>query len=414
MNTLANKRILLGVTAGIAAYKSADLVRRLQDHGCTVQVVMTQSATEFVAPLTFQALSGREVRITTFDTAAEAAMGHIELARWADAILIAPCSANTLAKLAQGQADNLLTTLCLATDAPLAIAPAMNRLMWSNQATQENVATLIRRGVAIFGPGEGDQACGEVGAGRMLEPLQLVEQLAGLFMHKSLAGQQLLITAGPTREAIDPVRFISNHSSGKMGYALAAAAQEAGASVTLISGPVNLAAPEGIKLIRVESALDMYSQAMAQAQTADVFIACAAVADYRLAEPSHIKLKKNADTLELSLIKNPDILAEVAAMPKPPFTLGFAAETNDVASNAQLKLRRKSIDMIAANQVGDGLGFNADDNALDVFWQGGHRQLAKTAKNKLARQLIALLAERLSASQKEPKNNAQKTTAKNS
>jgi phosphopantothenoylcysteine decarboxylase/phosphopantothenate--cysteine ligase len=406
MNLLANKRILLGITGGIAAYKSADLVRRLKEHGCDVQIVMSEAATRFVTPLTFQALSGRPVRTDLFDAQAEAAMGHIELARWADAILIAPCSANTLAKLAQGAAGNLLTTVCLAGDAPLAIAPAMNRLMWDNAATRNNVAILKARSISIFGPASGQQACGETGEGRMLEPLELLELTGKLFRSDALSGKQVLITAGPTREAIDPVRFISNHSSGKMGFALAEAAHEAGAAVTLICGPVHQIMPEGVTRIDVESALDMHAAVLQRIHNSDIFIGCAAVADYRVADPATDKLKKSDDEKQLVLIKNPDILAEVAALDKPPFTLGFAAETDDLAHNAQLKLKRKNVNLIAGNLVGYGRGFNTDENTLEIFWRNGHVSLPQSTKAQLARQLIRILAEHYvsSINNKKPTN----------
>lgn len=394
MNTLANKRILLGITGGIAAYKSAELVRRLKDAGCDVQVVMAPSAVEFITPLTFQALSGRPVRTELFDRDAEAAMGHIELARWADAVLIAPCSANTLAKLAGGIADNLLTTLCLASDAPLAVAPAMNKLMWANSATRQNIEVLLNRGVHLFGPAAGEQACGEYGEGRMLEPATLVELTGQLFRHGALAGKHVVITAGPTCEAIDPVRFISNRSSGKMGFALAAAAVEAGASVTLVSGPVQLPTPDNVRRINVETALEMHETVMAHAKTADIFIGCAAVGDYRVAQPFPDKLKKTSDTLQLTLVKNPDILADVAALPTPPYTVGFAAETGNLEEYATRKLKQKSIHLIAANLVGadPARGFNADDNALEVYWHGGRESLPLMSKAKLARRLTALIA----------------------
>lgn len=398
MSILANKRILLGITGGIAAYKGADLVRRLKEAGCDVQVVMTAAAVEFITPLTFQALSGRPVRTDLFDREAEAAMGHIELARWADAVLIAPCSANTLAKLAQGVADNLLTTLCLASDAPLAVAPAMNRLMWGNPATQQNIKSLLNRGVRLFGPATGEQACGEHGEGRMLEPATLVELTGQLFRHGALAGKHVVITAGPTCEAIDPVRFISNRSSGKMGFALAAAVTEAGGSVTLVSGPVQLPTPDPVRRIDVETALEMHEAVMAQVQTADIFIGCAAVGDYRVAQPSRDKLKKTSDTLQLTLVRNPDILADVAALPAPPYTVGFAAETDNLDEYAMRKLNQKGVHLIAANLVGAGpaQGFNADDNALEVYWHGGRESLPLMSKTRLARRLTALIAARYS------------------
>ena len=397
MNTLINKRILVGVSGGIAAYKSADLVRRLKQQGCDVRVMMTPSAKEFITSLTFQALSGHPVRVDAFDPAAEAGMSHIELARWADAVLIAPCSASTLSKLAYGAADNLLTTVCLATDAPMAIAPAMNRLMWSNKLTQANIARLKENGVKIFGPGIGEQACGEEGEGRMLEPVELVELTGTLFQHQALAGKKILVTAGPTREAIDPVRFISNHSSGKMGYAIAVAAAEAGAAVTLISGPVNLSSPEYIKRVDVETAVEMQKTVMKKVQSADIFISCAAVADYRVAKPSRKKIKKKDDEQHIALVKNPDILAEVAGLPDAPFSVGFAAETDNLAKHAKAKLKAKGVNMIAANQVGKKKGFNVDENELHVFWHGGEKIFSLTTKNKLARQLIELVAERYSS-----------------
>ena len=396
MKELAQKRILLGVSGGIAAYKSADLVRRLRERGAEVQVVMTAAAREFVTPLTFQALSGRPVRTDTFDSAGEAAMSHIELARWADAVLVAPCSANTLGKITHGIADNLLTTLILATDALLLLAPAMNRQMWAQTTTQDNVKTLAQRGVHILGPAAGEQACGEHGEGRMLEPVQLADALEQSFRHQALSGLKLLITAGPTREIIDPVRFISNRSSGKMGYALARAAHEAGAAVTLISGPVNLASPDGIDTVQVESALDMHDAVMSRVATADIFISCAAVADYRVGEPAGSKIKKHAESIQLGLTKNPDILAEVAALPEPPFTVGFAAETEQLRDNARDKLLRKNCDLIAANTVGPQQGFDQEDNALTVIWRNGETELPNSSKDKLARRLLEIVAQRYS------------------
>jgi phosphopantothenoylcysteine decarboxylase/phosphopantothenate--cysteine ligase len=413
MNLLQNKRILLGVTGGIAAYKSVELVRRLRERGCEVRVVMTAGAQEFIRPLTFQAVSGQPVRTHLFDNEAEAAMGHIELARWADAILIAPCSAHTLARLAQGLAEDLLSTLCLAADCPLAIAPTMNRVMWGKEATQENLKLLQSRGIHVFGPDAGAQACGEVGEGRMLEALALVDAINGLFRAHSLSGCRILITAGPTREGIDPVRFLSNYSSGKMGYALANAAVEAGADVTLISGPVALAAPEGVKRIDVESAMEMHAEVMHKVQAADIFIACAAVADYRLAEPHVLKLKKDADILELKLVRNPDILADVAALTQPPFTLGFAAETDRLREHALSKLKQKGLNMIAANLVGPGKGFATDDNALQVYWAGGEREFSLMPKTKLARQLLALMS-KLYHTHKRPHAKKEKRTTENS
>lgn len=406
MQSLTDKKILLGISGGIAAYKSADLVRRLKEQGATVQVVMTQAATEFITPLTLQALSGRAVRISLLDANAEAGMGHIELARWPDLILIAPASADIMARLAQGCAADLLSTLCLATDKPIALAPAMNRLMWTNAATQANVATLQQRGFSIWGPDSGDQACGETGAGRMLEPLALRDQVQQAFTQhtvQSLTKQRVLITAGPTREAIDPVRYISNHSSGRMGYALAQAAVAAGAEVTLVSGPVALDTPANVQRIDVESTQQMLDAVLAQVANHSIFIAVAAVSDYRVANPAQQKIKKNAESISLQLERNPDILATVAALEDRPFCVGFAAETNQVAQYAQHKLQTKRLDMIAANRVGDGLAFGTDDNALHVFWQNGtalaEQILPKQAKSLLAQQLMTLIAQRFEDTQ---------------
>jgi phosphopantothenoylcysteine decarboxylase/phosphopantothenate--cysteine ligase len=393
-------RVLLGVSGGIAAYKSAEIVRRLRERGAEVQVVMTAGARQFVTPLTFQALSGRPVRSDLWDEAAEAAMGHIELARWADRILVAPATADFIARLAHGLADDLLATLCLATDVPISIAPAMNRLMWSNPATQANVALLRSRGVTILGPGVGDQACGETGPGRMLEPADLVETILAAAPVPTaadagvLAGRKVLVTAGPTRERIDPVRFITNRSSGKMGYAVAEAARDAGAEVVLVSGPVNLPAPPGVRRICVETAEQMMSAVNADLPDTDVFIAAAAVSDYRPVQVSSEKIKKTSDSLLLALSRTPDILATVAAGRPRPFVVGFAAETQNVERNALAKLEGKRLDMIAANQVGDGLAFDCDDNALTVYWPGGKRELPKAGKAMLAAQLIAVIAEK--------------------
>ncbi len=406
-------RILLGVTGGIAAYKSADLVRRLAERGAEVQVVMTAGAQRFVTPLTFQALSGRPVRADLWDESAEAAMGHIELARWADRVLVAPASADFIARLAHGLANDLLTTLCLATGAPVAVAPAMNRLMWANPATQANVATLRSRGVAVLGPGEGGQACGETGAGRMLEPADLVAALwpaappdgaaAGASsaatgaIRGALAGRKVLITAGPTRERIDPVRFITNRSSGKMGFAVAEAARAAGAEVVLVSGPVNVPTPAGVRRVDVESAEQMMQAVGAHLAGTDVFIAAAAVSDYRPVQAAAEKIKKTSDSMMLALSRTMDILATVAAGSPRPFVVGFAAETQDVERNALAKLEGKRLDMIAANQVGDGLAFDCEDNALTVYWPGGRRELDRAPKRRLADELVAVIAERLAA-----------------
>ena len=394
---MQGKRVLLGVTGGIAAYKSPDLVRRLREQGAEVQVVLTAGAREFVTAMTFQAVSGREVRSDLWDPEAEKAMSHIELARWADFVIIAPATADFIARLATGQADDLLTTLCLATDRPIALAPAMNRLMWANAATQANVATLKSRGIHVWGPGEGDQACGEVGAGRMLEPAQLAAFVATTLVPTGpLAGKRVLLTAGPTRERIDPVRFISNRSSGKMGFAIAAAAREAGAEVTLVAGPVNLATPPGVRRIDVESAADMLNAVMANLEGVDIFVATAAVADYRPACQVECKIKKTSESLDLKMERTVDILATVAARngKERPFVVGFAAETDSVAQYARQKLVKKNLDMIAANEVGHDKVFEKDDNALLVLWRDGRRELPHAPKVQLARDLVTLVSER--------------------
>jgi phosphopantothenoylcysteine decarboxylase/phosphopantothenate--cysteine ligase len=398
MRSMQGKRILLGVTGGIAAYKSPDLVRRLREQGAEVQVVLTAGAREFVTAMTFQAVSDREVRSDLWDPEAEKAMSHIELARWADFVIIAPATADFIARLATGQADDLLTTLCLATDRPIALAPAMNRLMWSNAATQANVATLRSRGIHVWGPGEGDQACGEVGAGRMLEPLQLAGLVAGkLAPSGPLAGKRVLLTAGPTRERIDPVRFISNRSSGKMGFAVAGAARELGADVTIVSGPVNLATPPGVGRIDVESAADMLDAVMKNIEGVDIFIATAAVADYRPASPVQCKIKKTSESMDLQMERTVDILATVAARAVRPLVVGFAAETDSVEQYARQKLHRKNLDKIAANEVGHDKVFEKDDNALLVLWRDGSRALPQAPKIALARDLLQLIAERYAA-----------------
>ena len=392
---MQGKRVLLGVTGGIAAYKSPDLVRRLRERGAEVQVVMTAAAREFVTATTFQAVSGRPVRTDLWDAAAEAAMGHIELARWADVVLIAPATADFLARLAMGQANDLLTTLCLATEAKVAVAPAMNHVMWSNPATQANVATLQQRDIGIFGPGAGDQACGEVGEGRMLEPLDLVDRVAAILPpgNGPLKGRRVLISAGPTRERIDPVRFISNRSSGKMGFAVAQAAREAGAEVVLVSGPVNLPTPPGIRRVDVESAAEMLAAVLREVEKTDIFISTAAVADYRPARPADQKIKKTTDTLDLCMERTSDVLATVAARQDRPFVVGFAAETENVEQNARLKLMKKNLDMIAANEVGHDKAFDCEDNQLIVLWRNGRQDLGKASKHELARKLVAAIAE---------------------
>jgi phosphopantothenoylcysteine decarboxylase/phosphopantothenate--cysteine ligase len=393
MSELSGKHILLGVTGGIAAYKSAELLRQLRQQGADVRVVMTAAAMEFVTPLTFQALSGHPVHTELLDPGAEAAMGHIELARWADVLLIAPATADFIARMTLGRANDLLSAVCLACDASLAVAPAMNRVMWDNPATRDNISTLKKRAVRVLGPATGEQACGEIGPGRMLEPAELVAALSGMFNTGVLAGQRVLVTAGPTREAIDPVRYLSNRSSGRMGYAVAAAVAEAGADVLLVSGPVSLATPARVRRIDVESAAEMHATVMHEITRSDIFIGVAAVADYRPETIAAQKLKKTAATLSLDLTANPDILAEVAALPDAPFTVGFAAETQAIDVNARGKLQAKNIDMIAANAVGQQQGFDRDDNALHVIWEQGEQQLGLTGKAKLARQLVAIIAE---------------------
>jgi phosphopantothenoylcysteine decarboxylase/phosphopantothenate--cysteine ligase len=394
-----SQRVLLGITGGIAAYKSAELTRRLMDREVEVQVVMTAAAQQFVTPLTFQALSGRSVRTDLWDPQAEAAMGHIELARWPTQIVVAPASADFVARLAHGLADDLLSTLCLASDVPITVVPAMNRLMWANPATQANIATLRERGVRILGPGAGDQACGETGPGRMLEPLEIVDAVLAQSKPSQgpLRGRKVLVTAGPTRERIDPVRFITNRSSGKMGFAVAEAARDAGAHVVIVSGPVNVATPWGLERINVETADQMLQAVQAQIADTDVFIAAAAVSDYRAQEIAPQKIKKTSDQISLPLTRTPDILATVAAGTPRPFVVGFAAETQNVERNALAKLAGKKLDMIAANEVGEGLAFDCDENALSVYWPGGGRELARAPKCTLAAELIALIAERYAA-----------------
>ena len=396
---MAAKRILLGITGGIAAYKSAELVRLLKKAGHEVRVVMTRGAEAFVTPLTFQALSGEPVRTSLLDPEAEAGMGHIELAKWADQVLVAPASADFLARLAHGMADDLLTTVCCATEAPIAVAPAMNQAMWKNHRTQRTMALLAEDPqIAIWGPDQGEQRCGDTGPGRMLEAASLAECVQQAFGEKTaglLAGQRLVITAGPTREPIDPVRYISNHSSGKMGYAIAGAAAQAGARVTIISGPVNLTAPKGVDVRPVVTAEDMLRESeRAVGEGCDVFIATAAVADYRPESCAGDKIKKTSDAMSLALVRNPDTLATIAARPDAPFTVGFAAETTDVARYATDKLQRKKLNMIVANDVSaPGLGFNSDDNAVTVFWPEGQKAIGPDSKHAIAATLVALIAE---------------------
>lgn len=403
MASLTNKRILLGVTGGIAAYKSADLVRRLRDAGAEVRVVMTAAAQEFITPLTMQALSGNPVHTDLLDSDAEAAMGHIELARWGDALVVAPTTADFLARLSHGEGSDLLSTLCLASKAPILLAPAMNQAMWANDATQANLSLLLSRGFRVVGPASGSQACGDVGLGRMSEVSEICDAVCNLFENGVLAGKKLVITAGPTREAIDPVRYISNHSSGKMGYALAQAAVEAGAQTVLISGPVNLPVPERVHFVQVESALDMHAAVMTHLEQTAVFIASAAVADYRPAQVESGKIKKSAKGLKLDFVENPDIVADVARH-EDIYVVGFAAETDNLLEHASEKLRRKKLAMIVANDVSrKEIGFNSDNNAVTVVHgdKGSNTgelkvlEIAETSKTQLARDLIQLISRNL-------------------
>jgi len=400
MQRLTNKRVILGITGGIAAYKSAELTRLYKNAGADVRIVMTDAATAFITPLTLQALSGNPVHTSLLDPEAEAGMGHIELARWADIIVIAPATADFIARLESGMANDLLTTLCLASDAPQVLAPAMNQAMWRSIHTQKNVESLQNRNITFWGPDSGEQACGDVGPGRMIEPQAISELTAKCFSNRLLSGRTVHITAGPTREAIDPVRFISNHSSGKMGYAIAQAAIEAGAKVKLISGPVNLACPERVDCVQVESAQQMLDAALSDIEQCDIFIGCAAVADFRPATFADNKLKKGSgDTMTLEMVKNPDIIASVAKRKDKPFTVGFAAETQNLLEYAQDKLQRKNLDLIAANDVANtDIGFNADANALTLISAESQVNLSKTSKSKLAQQLIAHIAQLMTKS----------------
>lgn len=397
--------VLLGITGGIAAYKTPDLVRRLRERGADVQIVMTASAEEFVTDTALQAVSGRPVRSNLWDKEAEAAMSHIELARWADAVLIAPATAEVMARIVSGAAPDLLTTICLATRAPLVIAPAMNQVMWANPATQANRKVLEERGVHILGPGSGSMACGETGAGRMLEPGAIAAAVLDLGTGQGdslLDGKRVVITAGPTREPIDPVRYISNRSSGKMGYAMARAAAALDAEVTLVSGPVDLPAPPGVELRKVMTAQDMYDTTHACIDDADLFIAAAAVADYRPAELKEQKIKKKDESMSIDLVRCPDILASVAALEAGPFTVGFAAETENLDNYARGKLENKNLDMIIANRVGDNCGFDCDDNTVKVFWRDGEQHFPEARKTELARDLIELITRRYFAAHEEP------------
>jgi len=394
MSNLTNRRILLGVSGGIAAYKSTELIRRLQDLGADVRVVMTRASQEFITPLTLQALSGNSVHVDMLDPEAEAAMGHIELARWADVIVVAPASADVIARIAHGKGDDLLTTVCLARRCDLVVAPAMNEAMWHNSATQDNLALLNRRGVHQLGPAAGGQACGDVGMGRMSEPADLAYEISGLFDSGLLSGKHVVITAGPTREAIDPVRYISNHSSGKMGYALAQAAVDAGAKVTLISGPTALACPDRVRRIDVTSAQEMYEASMAECVCCDVFIASAAVADFRPSVIADQKMKKTGqESMTIEMVKNPDIVTAVAAIEPKPFVVGFAAETIDVIAYAKDKLQRKNLDMIVANDVSDtSIGFNSDNNIITILTASSEVALPEASKCQLAQSIIRSIA----------------------
>lgn len=393
MLSLTNKRVLLGITGGIAAYKCAELSRLFAKAGAEVRVAMTRAATEFITPLTMQALSGNRVSLDLLDTEAEAAMGHIELARWADLVLVAPATADFIARLTHGQADDILSTLVLATNAPIAIAPAMNQAMWADSGTQANLQSLNERGFHIFGPGEGEQACGDVGLGRMLEPEQLIEHSAALFDVGELAGLRFVITGGPTREAIDPVRFITNHSSGKMAYALAQEAAAAGAMVTLVSGPVNLPPPESVQLLDVESAEEMLAAVMENIGGARVFIGVAAVADYRPKLQAEEKIKKDSEDLTLELIKNPDIISEVAKLESKPFVVGFAAETNSIVENGKEKLKNKNLDLLFANNATET--FNSDSISVTAIAPDNEFEIATANKNVVAREMLKLIAEKV-------------------
>ncbi|HEC28662.1 MAG TPA: bifunctional phosphopantothenoylcysteine decarboxylase/phosphopantothenate--cysteine ligase CoaBC [Gammaproteobacteria bacterium] len=397
MNTLQGKNILLGITGSIAAYKGADLTRRLREQGANVRVVMTRSATGFITPLTLQALSGQPVHTELMDLDAEAAMGHIELSRWADAIAIAPASADFIARQTAGRADDLLTAICLACQSRIVVAPAMNQHMWANPATQDNVSVLKDRGIQIVGPDQGSQACGDTGPGRMADPDRIVVSIGQLFESGLLSGKQILVSAGPTREPLDPVRYISNRSSGKMGFAIAEAAIEAGAAVTLVTGPVHLETPARVDRIRVETASQMYKVVLDKAASCDIFISAAAVADYRPGLNAVSKIKKGPDELQIKLVRTNDILSAVATLASAPFTVGFAAETDNLLDYARGKMQRKNLDMIVANQVGPSAGFDRDDNELDILWSNGHVHINKNSKKSLARDLVKIISGRIHA-----------------
>lgn len=398
MDSLINKNILLGVTGGIAAYKAAEIVRHLKKSGSSVRVVMTKSAEEFITPLTLQALSGNRVSRELLDAEAEAAMGHIELAKWADGILIAPATANTLARLSSGRGDDLLSTITLAFEGPISLAPAMNQAMWRDSRTQENLKKLIDKGYILCGPGSGEQACGDVGLGRMLEPLEIMEIFSDSFKEGMLSGKSVLITAGPTKEPIDPVRFITNRSSGKMGYSLAEAAIDAGAIVTLITGPVDIEPPMKCNTIPVETAKEMHEAVMHHVNKKDIYIGTAAVSDYRPARKNETKLKKDdkGSPLILELVENQDILKSVSELDERPFVVGFAAETNDLIKNAKTKFKNKGLDLIVANDVSDkSIGFDSDDNAVTLITKSRNLAIEKESKRKIAKRIIKLIAEEI-------------------
>ena len=389
-------KILVGVTGGIAAYKSCELVRRLTDKGAQVRVVLSSGAEAFVTPLTFQALSGNPVHTELLDSDAEAGMGHIELARWADQVVIAPATANFIARLAAGRADDLLSTLCIATKAPIGIAPSMNQGMWSDTATQSNLTIVEQRGIQIIGPDSGDQACGDIGLGRMSEPQDIIAALWNSANSKSLSGKKVVITAGPTREILDPVRYLSNYSSGKMGYALAMECAKAGADTILISGPVGLPSPHGVQRIDVESTRQMHEQTMAAIEGADIFIAAAAVSDYRAETPSSQKVKKTATALQINLVKNPDILAAVSSLKSHPYLVGFAAESENLLQNAKLKLDAKNLDLIVANDISiPGIGFQSDENAVSLLTKDEQQDIAQSPKRLIAAKIIEFIMQKI-------------------
>ena len=398
MKSLANKNILLGVTGGIAAYKSAEIVRHLKKSGASVRVVMTRSAEEFITPLTLQALSGNRVSTELLDAEAEAAMGHIELAKWADGILIAPATANTIARLSSGRGDDLLSTVTLAFDGPISVAPAMNQAMWRDERTQENLKKLIDQDFGICGPGSGEQACGDVGLGRMLEPLDILDMFSLSFNEGTLSGKKILITAGPTQEPIDPVRFITNRSSGKMGYSLVEAALESGANVTLISGPVNIEPPSNCNFVSIKTAKEMYDAVMHHISGMDVYIGTAAVSDYSPAKASDSKIKKDGSSspMVLELKENQDILKSVSELDQRPYVVGFAAETNDLLKNAEKKLSNKNLDLIIANDVSNKeIGFDSDDNEVTLITEKEKYLIERQNKRKVSKKIIDFISGRI-------------------